>query len=129
MVSGAGVVGLHMGLHQSAFGTSKWSGMSSSFGPFMEGRTQLVPYMISHGKLMAAVPGERMILLGMEGYGRVFLCPWPHDATGLVVIKQNQDNIPREFTVHEAAILALLAGRAGAPRLIATNPEKGVIVI
>lgn len=42
-------------------------------------------------------------------------------------------NYPRkgvkDITIHEAATLAYLDGRAGAPRLICTDPDKGIIVM
>lgn len=37
--------------------------------------------------------------------------------------------IREAITRHEAAILAHLDGRAGAPKLICTNPKLGIIVM
>ncbi|XP_027212116.2 dual specificity testis-specific protein kinase 1-like [Penaeus vannamei] len=47
-----------------------------------------------------------------------------------VAVKRNRSmRRRREITLHEAAILATLNGKAGAPKLICTDPDKGIIVM
>lgn len=47
-----------------------------------------------------------------------------------VAVRTNHPNKWRKIiTLHEAAILACLNGEAGAPRLIYTDPDRGVIVM
>nr|XP_027231619.1 serine/threonine-protein kinase spe-6-like [Penaeus vannamei] len=47
-----------------------------------------------------------------------------------IAIKKNKSvrKKRREVTLREAAVLATLDGKAGAPRLICTDPDKGIIV-
>lgn len=79
-----------------------------------------MPFVRNNSWVLQNIKNGDCKILGKGAYGKVYLTKYP-GREGLVVAKVNHCRSKDVITFHEAAILAYLNGRGGAPKLISTH--------